>query len=309
MVGFSFLRAKKMQYTKTALDIPSILARLEHKGLVISDRVAATRALTFIGYFRLKGYALRLMDQAPAGFAHGSRVFKPGTTFDDLLGLYEFDRSLRIMLMEQLDRIEVAARTVIINALNIQHGPHWYSNFQLSIVTRAEDQSNWFNSVTTEIHRSKEQFIQHYFSTYTQPRLPPSWAVAECLSFGKWSKLYSQLTMQKSAIAAEFQLTPSTLQSWLHSLSYLRNACAHHARLTDRKLPFPPAAHPHYKTHFPPASMALYPRFAAIRVLTNSIDGNSLFTDGLRYLFYIHPNVASTSLGFPGSWETDPLWI
>lgn len=96
-----------MRYTKAALPSPQLIARWQAKGLAIADIAAAERALTFVGYFRLRGYALALMQPSPTG-----RIFVAGATFDNILACYELDRDLRRIVLGQLERIEVAVRTV-----------------------------------------------------------------------------------------------------------------------------------------------------------------------------------------------------
>lgn len=248
------------------------------------------------------------MQVAPVGFLHGSRQFRPGTTFDQIQQLYDFDRTLRSLVMDQVDRIEVAVRTAILQELNTQFGAHWYLDFTKEIFKKSSDQAKWFGEVAKAVERSKNQpFITHYQATYSSPRLPPSWAVAECLSFGKWSTLYQQLAHGKSAIASGFGLSAPVLESWLHSLNNLRNACAHHGRIWNRALPFNPQSHPHFVGHFTTPSR-FYSRAAVIRIMTNVIDGNHYFSDGLRYLFHTNPNVAPALMGFPPDWDQATLW-
>jgi abortive infection bacteriophage resistance protein len=298
-----------MQYLKPVLTVADSIQRLKNRGLMIANDQDAERFLRAIGYFRFRGYALPFMEDAPVGFAHGNRQFRAGTTFSDVQGLYEFDRALRSLVMEQIDRIEVAVRTAILQELNGTFGTHWYLDFSKKIFKDAADQAKWFGEVAREVDRSKNQpFIVHYQNKYTNPRLPPSWAVAECLSFGKWSTLYKQLAHGKSAIAGGFALSAPILESWLHSLNVLRNACAHHGRIWNRVLPFTPQAHPHFSSHFANPSR-FYSRAAAIRVMTNVIDGNQNFSDGLKNLFAAHPTVNPSAMGFPPDWESDPLWI
>jgi abortive infection bacteriophage resistance protein len=296
-----------MKYTKPVLSVADGVARLQNKGLAVTDVAGAEKFLRAVGYFRFRGYALPFMQQAPAGFAHGTRQFMAGTQFGDVQNLYEFDRSLRNLVMEQIDRIEVAVRTAILQELNSTFGPHWYTDFSQPIFKDRHDQAKWFGDVAREVERSKHQFITHYTRTYTSPLLPPSWAVAECLSFGKWSALYTQLNHGKGAIAATFGLSPPVLESWLHSLNVLRNACAHHGRIWNRSLPFEPKPHPRHVIHFA-APAKFYARASVIRILTSSIDGNCLFADGLRYLLSNVPGVNPTVMGFPAGWERDPLW-
>lgn len=297
-----------MKYDKPVLTFAAGVQRLQDKGLIVTNHAAAEQFLRAVGYFRFRGYALPFMRPAPVGFAYGTRHFVPGTTFADVQSLYEFDRALRALVMEQIDRIEVAVRTAILQELNTVFHPHWYSDFTQQVFKDSNDQAKWFADVAKEVERSKKQlFIRHYQNKYTSPLLPPSWAIAECLSFGKWSALYQQLAQGKSAIASTFGLTPPVLESWLHSLNVLRNACAHHSRLWNRSLPFEPKSHPRFSAHFV-APSKFYVRAAVIRILTSAIDGNPNFADGLRNLLRSYPMIRPAVMGFPASWETDDLW-
>jgi len=118
-----------VKYTKVPLSNADLLARWQAKGLAISNVVDAERALSFIGYFRLRGYAVPVMNTTQAG-----RVFHPGTRFEDILARYEFDRELRRITLSQLERIEVAVRTVISNQMSMQYGPFWYLNHPAQVL-------------------------------------------------------------------------------------------------------------------------------------------------------------------------------
>lgn len=100
------------------------------------------------------------MQTAPAGFSHGNRQFIAGTTFEHIQQLYELDRALRSLVMEQIDRIEVAVRTAILQELNTHFGTHWYLDFTKVVFREASDQAKWFGEVAREVERSsKQQFI------------------------------------------------------------------------------------------------------------------------------------------------------
>jgi len=92
-----------VKYTKVPLSNAALLARWQEKGLAVPSVIAAERALNFIGYFRLRGYALSLMISTPAG-----RMFQPEVSFEDVIARYEFDRVLRRITLGQLERIAVA---------------------------------------------------------------------------------------------------------------------------------------------------------------------------------------------------------
>lgn len=307
-----------MKYSKPALSNADLLARWKAKGLAVSNPADAERALSFIGYFRLRGYALPLMDTTPAG-----RVFKAGVTFQDILARYELDRDLRRITLGQLERIEVAVRTVISNQMSLQYGPFWYLNYPNQVLAHAPGYNgkpeafsigNFLSSVEHETRQSKDLFAKHYFATYTEPLLPPSWLMAECVTFGKWSKLYKHLQKvnpahpnPKKLVAKTFSLSVSLIESWLHALTILRNICAHHGRVWNRRFVYRPEVYAHAPQHF--ADQQTYYCLAVVmRLFSRPVDTHDEWPIRLMDLFKAHPSIAPTDLGFPANWEADPIW-
>ena len=81
--------------------------------------------------------------------------------------------------------------------------------------------------------------LEHYYQTYSAPEIPPAWIVFEILPFGCVSRIYENLKRPyRKAVAEKFGIEESILQSWFHALSVLRNSCAHHSRIWNRKYPF-----------------------------------------------------------------------
>jgi abortive infection bacteriophage resistance protein len=82
---------------------------------------------------------------------------------------------------------------------------------------------------------SREDFIIRFKEKYNNP-LPPSWMMLEITSFGSLSFVYSNLKpgRDKRTIANYFGLNERTFESWIHSIIYVRNICAHHGRLWNR---------------------------------------------------------------------------
>lgn len=146
--------------------------------LSLPDPAAAEHYLKFIGYYRLTGYGLSFYDRT-------TRRYQPGKSFQDLLDHYVFDRELRVMVMDEIERIEIAVRTAIVNELSLKHGPHWYLNYKLFLPKPNSLQyGELLRKIEAETGRSKELFIYHYKNKYSEPYLPPAWMAAECLSFG-----------------------------------------------------------------------------------------------------------------------------
>jgi len=91
-----------MHYLKAALSFPDQLAQLQQRGLHVTDPDRALHWLRRVSYYRLSAYFLP--------FKNGES-FRPGTEFNDVAGLYIFDRKLRLLVLDAIERIEVALRT------------------------------------------------------------------------------------------------------------------------------------------------------------------------------------------------------
>ena len=108
-----------MHFSKPNLSVDDQISHLVAKNLDIPDPDRARRYLTNIGYYRLKAYAIPF-------YIPGTKSFQPDVRFDDILSLYIFDRKLRVLLLDALDRIEIAVRSVISNVMCEQEDPHWF---------------------------------------------------------------------------------------------------------------------------------------------------------------------------------------
>jgi len=80
----------KVPYAKLALDLDQQVRQLRGRGMVIADAPLAKHYLGYINYYRLAAYWL------PFEANHNSHRFYPGTTFEQVLDRYVFDRELRL---------------------------------------------------------------------------------------------------------------------------------------------------------------------------------------------------------------------
>jgi abortive infection bacteriophage resistance protein len=94
-----------MKFNKPVYTTEQHIELLESRGLTFLDRDRAKRYLLTIGYYRLSAYFLP--------FQVAPNQFKERTTFTDVLNLYIFDRKVRLHVMDALERIEVAIRSVL----------------------------------------------------------------------------------------------------------------------------------------------------------------------------------------------------
>ena len=106
-----------MIYSKTALTIDEQIAQLEARGLVIVNKAFASHCLQSMSYYRLAGYWWPMQKDAV------NHSFKDGSTFEDVIFLYDFDRELRILLFDVIERIEIGLRTKMIYHLSHEIDP------------------------------------------------------------------------------------------------------------------------------------------------------------------------------------------
>ena len=229
-------------FNKPPLTYEKQVELLLSRGLIVTDRKRAERHLANISYYRLSAYMLPYKKKEDGIIID---AFKEGTTWDDIYDLYVFDRKLRLLVFDAIERLEVAIRTQIIYQLSHKYGSHWQDNAHIFNPPREVTLRDG-RTITIDVYREiqshiKEQlhsnraevFIQHYHNKYGTPENPPSWMSVEIMYFNHLSKICTGLKNRAdiNGIASYFALPPKTFCSWLHTMNYVRNICAHHSRL------------------------------------------------------------------------------
>ena len=296
-----------MRYNKQPTDITTQLAMLKQRGLIISDEDTALKQLASISYFRLACYwKVFETDEATHQFASGTHL-------EDVISLYTFDRQLRSIIFTAIQDIEVAMRTRIIHFFSLSHGAFWFMDAS-QFNSRSIFQT-CLDSIQVELSRSKEEFLQEHFAKYDTPSMPPVWKTLEVVSFGNLSKLYANMkdVEVKKQVAKSFGLPQYTyLESWMRSLTVLRNCCAHHGRAWNRRYPAMPQLPRRLPftwvdtQHIRP--MKLYAQLCTLLYLEQSITPNSQIKDRLLSLLNAYPHTITRQMGFPLGWEKELLW-
>lgn len=300
-----------MIYSKPALTIPDQIIKLQQRGLIIANIPLAEHYLINVGYYRLSGYWITMQSDKV------NHIFKPKSTFENVIAIYQFDRELRLLLFEIIERIEIALRTRMVYHLSHEIDPWWFEdslNFK-NIVAH----SDTLISIDRELRQTREEFItQHFLKYHTDKRRPPAWKTLNITSFSTISKLYGNLSdriQAKDTIAKEFgAVNKSYLPSWLQSISQIRNICAHHGRIWNKNLPSKPKllSKPPFKwiNNVPPLTEQnkLYIHICCMKYVFDTVDTNSQISNRLQQLFKKYSNIDPTALGFPKDWEKEPLW-
>jgi abortive infection bacteriophage resistance protein len=296
----------KQPFQKPALSLAEQVALLQSRGLDIPDTASAEHYLRFIGYYRLVGYARHHRDPKSAD----PEAYLFGTTFQDVLDLYIFDRKVRLLLFDAIERIEVAIRTQISNIGSMATGPFWLTdanNFDYGKHDRV--QSEIADVIGDKTDEHQHQFISHFYKNYSDP-YPPSWMLMECFSLGAVSRIYKVLKGNlRVPVAKEFNLQHDILESWLHSITYTRNICAHHSRCWKKVFTIKPKIPKSLRSVSPVESQGkLYMQCVMIHYLMKTIADGSRWSERLRELIASRPRTTLNDMGFPDNWEDDPFW-
>lgn len=300
-----------MLYEKLPITIDAQIAQLKQRGLQIANDDTARHYLSSISYYRLAGYWWPMQADKQ------THIFKPNSKFEDVIALYNFDRELRLLLFDVIERIEIGLRSKMIYHLSHEYDPWWFQNPELFINSREFIKT--LASIEEELDRSKDIFIKDHLKRYKADlRFPPAWKTLEITGFGSLSKLYGNLkptVKSKDTIAAELNTVNHTfLPSWLMSIAQIRNICAHHGRLWNKNLPGRPNLLPRppalWLNKVPPASVhyMLYIHICCMKYLLDVISPGHHYKVRLSELFKNYPNVDLNALGFPADWENEPLW-
>ena len=218
----------RLPYTKPALPPAALLTHVVSRGLTVPDPVGALHALENIGYYRLLTYMRPFQQPDPIT---GVGRFVGGSTFADVLRLYDFDRELRLLCLAAVERIEVALRAAIISEAAVPAGSHFYLN--PAEFDRIDAFVDFYQTARRE---DRHWAVKHYLKHYSMPELPPIWAIMEALTFGALSRLYAGLALRhRKAVALRFGYDESVLSSWFRSINLVRNLSAHHGRCGTRR--------------------------------------------------------------------------
>jgi len=302
---------------------------LASRGLEL-DRTAAEKWLRSVGYYRLSGYWYPYRAIGETQQQARLDQFLPRTSFDDVVRLYEFDRKLRTLVFDGLQRVEVALRSHLSYILG-STGPLAYRD--PTAFRPTFDREAWLATAHSRVNRARRHSepIRHHEARYSGEL--PVWVLMEVLDFADTSKLYDGLLARDQWMIAELfgvtvddqSLSPNQrtkarkahpLARWFEQLTVLRNTCAHHSRVWNRS--FTPVSTAALRTiddlrSLPEGqSERLYGALSVIGYLLQTISPGTTWTEKVRTLiedsFIALSGRAVAELGFPAQWQEERLW-
>lgn len=202
-------------------------ALLTSRGLTIEDNSAAEEFLLHNNYYRISGYSLTLRK---------NDKFYPSATMQNIMDIYNLDHALRHLLLEYIELIEVKMKSIYAYEIAKAYGPLSYQN------------PNLFSNITkhSEILAKAEQqrlsrlpheaYLKHFDD---RGEYVPIWAYVDLLTIADISFLYAiSIPSLKKSIADAFGFHPTKgsdlLRRFMHSMTIIRNLCAHGSRLYNR---------------------------------------------------------------------------
>ncbi|MEG3617208.1 Abi family protein [Magnetovibrio sp. PR-2] len=296
--------SKTRIFTKPAFTPEQHLEKLRNQGLHIESDERAKTYLQHVGGYRLKGYWYHLLCPT-------DKTFPETISFDKIIDRYEFDRQLRALTFEAIEKLEIAVRGSIANTLSVRHGPHWFLNTDIFKPTKSWGIGTFLNKIEHEVARSKsKQFVESYYNKFDKPYLPPSWAMTECVTFGFWSRIYTILeeSRDRKSISMKFGIDQTEVfESWLHYLTYVRNHIAHHNRLLRLKLTITPTNYKKMRIRVSDTKY-FYSAATVINVMLINTGIPSTWKDDLEALFAKFPDITLSEIGFPNDWTNKAGW-
>ena len=273
---------------KTWLSLDKQLELLASRNVTISDSDKAKECLERIGYYRLSGYFYPFKKDSYLCCKFPPKNLKPTSNFpgetikiDDyqnvkfetIIDLYIFDKKLRLLILDAIERIEIALRSQIAHLLG-EYGPYGYlepqyfykdfTSYSNSGVFLSNHHS-WLSKNASLIKRSREDFIKHHKDNGLIPI--PIWVICEVWDFGALATLYEgMLENDQNKISRKYGIQNGRIfYKWLQVMGEIRNVCAHHSRLWNRNILNVPT--------YPPTSA-----YAWLSKLDNGIDKTKLFS-------------------------------
>ncbi|MGM5023236.1 MULTISPECIES: Abi family protein [unclassified Tardiphaga] len=317
-----------MAYSKPYLTVKDQLALIKSRGMIISDEALAESYLNKIGYYRLSGYWYPYREaKQVAGITKVLDDFKSGTKFSEIVDLYVFDKKLRLVFLDVIERIEIALRVQITLQLGKQgadahrNPKALHPNFlrQINQKTGKSQHAEWLARNDDAFDRSKEEFAKHFRTKYFG-EIPPIWIAAELWDFGTMSFLYAGMRKSDQIAVAKTFNVPSfdVMETWLRSINVARNICAHHSRFWNKpsvvqpKWPsavdVPDLGHIVGDTN---AQTRIYGLACLCAHLLKSINPNSTWLPRFKSTVSDFPSstvVNLKSAGFPADWDKTNLW-
>lgn len=294
-----------MKYTKRSLTIQEQAQLLIDRGLN-SDYYELCEFLEYFSYYRLSGYLFP--------YKNSDETYND-ISLEKVKKIVEFDSKLRNLVFCGIEKLEILFRSNLVNVISLEKGPFSYIEKDLIFYKLSDEKHQIIlDKLKNELSRSHEVFIRHFKNKYgDQHEYPPIWMVAEILSFGSIISLYNNMDIKlQKKVIENFNIPLPVVKSWFLSLNTVRNVCAHHSRLWNKrlgikvKLPNDRKYKDWHIVEIP--NDKIFVVLTIINFFYKSIFGNPEFQDYVKELLSDYDFINFKQMGIPDNWNESPLW-
>ena len=304
------------EYTKPWLTFDKQASLLIDERGLVADRDNLVSHLADVGYYRLSGYWF-IFKRKPVADEDGEKDerFQSGTTFDQVWHLYTFDRQLRLVVLDAIERVEVYFRTQLAYELARTTGAFGFTNRENLPRLKDSEYEEFLNRCIEELGRSREPFAIHFRETYGDThQLPPYWILVNLMDFGTMLRLYNGASVEiRNSLAGNLGVSARVLKSWLVAINTVRNICAHHGRLWNRGIgtrPIIPVAskYPDWHEPFKVRSDNMFGMLTILSYLLERIAPDTSWRERLFHLLETLSEEELHRMGFAYGWKECPIW-
>lgn len=222
------------EFDKTILNIDEKISLLKQRWLIVDDLESAKHHLQHIWYFRLTWYFKFFQDKE-------TNTFKDWTTFEQVVRLYSFDRKLRLLTLDAIEKIEVSLKANMSYEMYKLYWAFWYLNEELFYLKKEKFKSIYdelIKKIKNKYLKSSSLFVENYFKNYSNEHLP-CWMLFEELTIWEISNIYKILKKENQLlISNKYSVDFSDLVIRIQAINHIRNISAHHSRLCNKEFIF-----------------------------------------------------------------------
>jgi abortive infection bacteriophage resistance protein len=294
--------------TNKALSISDQISLLQKRGVFIEDISFAHQVLEYVSFYRFKAYLVPFQKN------DGTKNYIPSTSFFKAWQYYYFDAQLRLLMMEAIEQVEVAVKTKMVNYLSSKYGPLGYLNCSIfATPLNYEKYNKLLLNVYETISKSSDGTVKNLGKTHKTFDSFPIWIIFEFMTFGNMVTFFRLLTKHDKEVLAKYFGSNSVIfESYLANLNYIRNICAHNARLWNREIvvnPLIPKKDPKWhEKSFPVNERRVYSSLCILKLLLDIIALKSNWKNNFYLLLQEFPMIHRKSMGIPNGFENSSIW-
>ena len=218
------------------------------RGLACDDTKSLKEFLAKTNYYRFSGYAREFQIDP----RYGDNRFVSGVSFSEIEKIMYIDSEMRLLMMKQLSTIEIAVRALIAHEYGRSYGEKAFyldtEFYEQGICTENNKPLEIVRGIVSDLSRDKSNIVSRYTdksitgndfeSRIRRYADVPIWVAVEVVSFGRISNLlsYAKDLEPAKAAAGSLGVQWAPFAEIIHSLSVLRNLCAHHRQLWNRRM-------------------------------------------------------------------------